>query len=788
MFKKIRAKERGEGRKITKAQLNAAPALKKKWYDKTTSLKSATQIKAEQTQKKLFHGLNAFKLQETARKATAYTELLKTKQANVEKKREEAGTIGQAKGMFSWGRTKEQKALKSAESNLSYLKKKQSSYNKKSTGLLAQLQAASSKKIAAETASGKKTNTTNLAGKTTLANALSSIKTGYNTKMKEKQQVRQEKVDTLQKLVVQKQEVDTKLTKATKDYYDARKTGKKIMSSNGTKELSIAELKTIMQAAEVDKKAFDSSPKGKEIETLAKTLKTQKKIEFIKSNQLFNVARGSVQGQVFKDEAKKEAFTSTLNVRQARANARKGTLKKLEKYASPDGQKLLASRIAESDKLLAEKKSTYTKEERKIIKGGLKAKSVFGALSRTGVPLLVEEGDKQKIQGIINASQAKREVLLTKYGTNIATNKFKRADNTLKSVEESKKLFRFKSTKNKQVVAAQEALKQSGLNLRKTANTQAEKVKALTPDEIKTLASLKEEQKTVDELIKIDPTYKLTAEDVERTKTMAEIEQKEKDYTTAQVKKAEATETVASTAQKQLMTASTKLTAAETKLQKAQNNKSFLGKFTRIAPLKAKVTATTNATRKASESVINITTQQLKNTQTPENIKDSLSLIKESAETKLSQLPEVASKTQTPPITKLEAQSVEQQKLTTAEAAAKTQANEAQKTQALEAQKQATEVQKTSLQQQLKTQQTERKRTRLEDLEKLQSNQVILRSTTPNVLVSPTEKARILEIAQLTKELTPIVPPKSQSEQAKLRELQEQAAPPKLGLGDGSSV
>jgi hypothetical protein len=422
------------------------PSFKRGFFNRKTFFQGKTQKAAQQLEKQVFHGVNSLKLQETAHKANAYTAKLKAKEESINALRKQSGTIGKAKGLLSWGfRTKAQKDLSVAIRNQKYLKEKKKQYEVESTKLLNKLKGQST----------AKTNTV-LAQKTSLSNALTHLKKSHNTKMEAAKTAKQAEVDKLKRLVSVKTTVNSDFTKATKDYYDAKQSGKVITNAAG-KPIPIDILRTKMVTAKQAKNAFNTSSQSTEIKTLGKKLKTEKKIQYIKAENLGNVARGSKKGMEVKNKATRATFTASLNVRQARKDAIKGTLKKLQQYAAPETQEKLAKRITEADALLKNttKKGIYTKQERQAIKDGLKARAIFGAFSRTGVEIQLQNpGDQVKIASIIAESQKKRNDFIGTQASQIALNKansdYKNASNKLIKTQKFQ-LFRRSTTKDKQV-------------------------------------------------------------------------------------------------------------------------------------------------------------------------------------------------------------------------------------------------------------------------------------------------------------------------------------------------
>jgi hypothetical protein len=421
------------------------PSFKRGFFNRKTFFQGKTQKAAQQLEKQVFHGVNSLKLQETAHKANAYTAKLKAKEESINALRKQSGTIGKAKGLLSWGfRTKAQKDLSVAIRNQKYLKEKKKQYEVESTKLLNKLKGQST----------AKTNTV-LAQKTSLSNALTHLKKSHNTKMEAAKTAKQAEVDKLKRLVSVKTTVNSDFTKATKDYYDAKQSGKVITNGNG-KPIPLDILRTKMVTAKQAQNAFNTSSQATEIKTLGKKLKTEKKIQYIKAENLGNVARGSKKGMEVKNKATRATFTASLNVRQARKDAIKGTLKKLQQYAAPETQEKLAKRITEADALLKNttKKGIYTKQERQAIKDGLKARAIFGAFSRTGVEIQLK--DPKTIQGIIAESQQKREKFIKDQGSQILLNKAQSVVNTsTNKIAKLQKfqLFRRNSTKEKQLTA-----------------------------------------------------------------------------------------------------------------------------------------------------------------------------------------------------------------------------------------------------------------------------------------------------------------------------------------------
>ena len=422
------------------------PSFKRSFYNRKTFFQGKTQKAAQQLEKEVFHGVNSLKLQETAHKANAYTAKLKAKEESINALRKQSGTIGKAKGLLSWGfRSKAQKDLSVAIRNQKYLKEKKKQYEVESTKLLNKLKGQNT----------AKTNTV-LAQKTSLSNALKHLKNTHNTKMEAAKSAKQAEVDKLKRLVSVKTTVNSDFTKATKDYYDAKQSGKVITNGNG-KPIPLDILRTKMVTAKQAQNAFNTSSQATEIKTLGKKLKTEKKIQYIKAENLGNVARGTKKGMEDKNKATRATFTASLNVRQARKDAIKGTLKKLQQYAAPETQEKLAKRITEADALLKNttKKGIYTKQERQAIKDGLKARAIFGAFSRTGVEIQLQNpGDQVKIASIIAESQKKRNDFIGTQASQIALNKansdYKNASNKLIKTQKFQ-LFRRSSTKEKQL-------------------------------------------------------------------------------------------------------------------------------------------------------------------------------------------------------------------------------------------------------------------------------------------------------------------------------------------------
>jgi hypothetical protein len=416
------------------------PNFKKGHFDSTTFWKSKTQKAAIDLEKKVFHGVNSLKLQETALKAKTYDTQLKKKQEELEKIKENGGLYGKIRGRALWRiRSSAEVKAKALANNARYLKAKKEEYDAKSTELLKTLQAAEVKKRKG----GDTTGDVGLVKAESLANALAHIKTTHDAKMTAAKTAKQAEVDKLGRLVSEKTTVDSAYTKATKDYYDVKDSGKVIYEvdpatnlpkidpkTNKPVPMTLEALKKDMKDKKAARTAFYSSPQTQEIKDLARKLKSEKKIQYISAQNLGNVARGSKRGIEVKNKSKSAAFAATETVRQLRKDAQKGrTMKKIRQYASKKMQGELAERYLKAQTLLkTPPPGGYTRADKKTIKQGIKAKAMFGVFARTGIKVLIEDPEKKaQIESMVTRSQKERNEFIKDQAPQIAVDKAARA-------------------------------------------------------------------------------------------------------------------------------------------------------------------------------------------------------------------------------------------------------------------------------------------------------------------------------------------------------------------------
>jgi hypothetical protein len=402
-------------------------------------------------------------LNKTLFKQSAYNTKIKTKEqaiTDLEKK-----IKSKAKGRISpgsWSSFKKSIDPFSSSRKLTRLKAKQikltnrkAVYNSKADNLI--------KSIVTQQNKTNPDVTINTKGKT-LEQVMINVKGLHNTKIKEQQAVQTKKQEDLKTLVAQKQEVNSDVARATRNYYMAKADPEMQKDSQKLKQLE----QEIKQAKSI-KKLFNNQqlPSIKQsIEELKKT----KAENFLTSNQLFNVAKGTTgkgKGSDILKAAKAQSYAAALNVRQSQRNVEKGTRTKLNKWAGRQDD--LITKIEEAEKIKKDiGKRKLTSSEEKTLKQGLKAISLFGAMQRSGIPTLETLSAKPEVQAIIDKQRQARE----SSQTNIAVMKQNLTQKLVNNAQAPSKFTRlttFKSTlqsrKNTALKAAQNEVTKITKNL-----------------------------------------------------------------------------------------------------------------------------------------------------------------------------------------------------------------------------------------------------------------------------------------------------------------------------------
>ena len=395
-------------------------------------------------------------LNKTLFKQSAYNTKIKTKAqaiTDLEKK-----IKSKAKGRISpgsWSSFKKSIDPFSSSRKLTRLKDKQikltnrkAVYNSKADNLI--------KSIVNQQAKTNPGVTINTKGKT-LEQVMTNVKGLHNTNIKEQQAVQTKKQEDLKTLVAQKQEVNSDVARATRNYYMAKADPE--MQKDPQKLKKLEQLEQEIKQAKSIKKLFNNQqlPSIKQsIEELKKT----KAENFLTSNQLFNVAKGTTgkgKGSDILKAAKAQSYAAALNVRQSQRNVEKGTRTKLNKWAGRQDE--LVTKIEEAEKI---KKDIGTRKltssEEKTLKQGLKAISLFGAMQRSGIPTLDTLSAKPEVQAIIDKQRQARE----SSQTNIALMKKNLTQKLVNNAQAPSKFTRlttFKSTLQRRDNAAKKAVK-----------------------------------------------------------------------------------------------------------------------------------------------------------------------------------------------------------------------------------------------------------------------------------------------------------------------------------------
>ena len=374
-----------------------APILS--YGSKTFGLRSGkTQIAADKALKKIYGTAGTFKTEKTIFKQKAYSDAI-----NKIKKKQNAlgqGTLTTGffkRGYFGNAKTLQRKMTKAVAG--------QKKYNAKSQKMIASLQRQGlvEKKPEGPLAEGMKQKS--------LSNVIGSLKAKREEKRKAITADIQIKTKELQTIVAQKQGLFNAYTAAARAVDQAKFYGNFPLTKTGQK-VNLATLEAQLKVARDASKKFtaESAPA---IRTLSQEIKAVKKVDAIATSDLYAVAQGQTKGKTITQKAKTDSFRQTLNVRQAKRNAKFSSKLKPTFFAKSRGIQAWST-VQQQDKLVgyitagqevrkkleSSPKFIPTPAQQKALKREMKALSVLGALSATGMtmsPTVSASPDIQKL-------------------------------------------------------------------------------------------------------------------------------------------------------------------------------------------------------------------------------------------------------------------------------------------------------------------------------------------------------------------------------------------------------
>ena len=361
-------------------------------------LRGKTQIAAQKALKQIYGKKGAYNTEKVIFKQKAYTDAI-----NKIRQKQEALSEGALKtGFFKSSRFGSVGRLRRKMTAAVAGQKK---YNAKSQKMIASLQSQGlvEKTIpGAPLAEGMKQKS--------LSNVIGSLKAKREAKATDVS----DKTKQLQTIVAQKQGLFNAYSAATRAVDQAKNFGVFPKTATG-QNISLATLEAKLKVARDASKKF-SAESAPAIRVLARELKAVKKVNSISTNNLYKVARNLPGSSAITKTAKAASFRQTLNVRQAKRNAKFSTSltptffaksRGIQAWASGPQQEKLAGYITAAQNIRTNLASNPnfipTPEEQKTLKREMKALSVLGALGATGVKMSAAVSGNPAIQKLLKA-------------------------------------------------------------------------------------------------------------------------------------------------------------------------------------------------------------------------------------------------------------------------------------------------------------------------------------------------------------------------------------------------